>query len=108
MGEIYFDSKKNDTIIKDCVFSAPKTYALKYDNYEVVKIKGFNSTPSYDVFKKKFYEKGYIITNNIEWNKKDMILKLKKINKKISLNNLDKRKWSDNMKDTYPINVPLL
>lgn len=105
-GEVYFDSKKDDTIIKDCVLSAPKTYALKYNNREVTKIKGFNSTPKYDEFKEKFYEKGYIITNNIEWNKKDMVLKLKNISKKVNLYNLDKRKWSSDLKDTYSIYVP--
>ncbi|CAD8131366.1 unnamed protein product [Paramecium sonneborni] len=66
IGELYFDSKNSDTIIKDCVFACPKTYALKYENKEVVKIKGFNSNPSYDVFKEKFYNKETITTINKE------------------------------------------
>lgn len=105
LGEVYFDSKNNDTIIEDAVFAAPKTYALKYKDHEVVKIKGFNSNPSFDIFKKTFYEKGFISTINKEWNKKDMVLKLKNSVKKTSLDNLDKRTWCDNRKDTLPINV---
>jgi Lhr-like helicase len=67
MGEVLFDSKKEDTVIEDAVFAMPKTYALKYKNgKEVVKIKGFNKTPSFKEFKEKFYEKGDIITENHE------------------------------------------
>jgi Lhr-like helicase len=67
IGEVLFDSKKEDTIIEDAVFAMPKTYALKYKNgREVVKIKGFNTTPSFKEFKKKFYERGDIITENNE------------------------------------------
>lgn len=109
MGEIYFDSNKNDTIIKDAVFSAPKTYSLKYKDREVVKIKGFNSNPSFDTFKKNFYNKKSIVTTNKEWNKKDMILKRKNIIKTINLDNLDKRIWDKELKNTSPIyikNVP--
>jgi len=58
IGEVIFDSKKKDTIIKDGVFAMPKTYALMYkDGSEIVKIKGFNSTPKFYEFKKKFYNK---------------------------------------------------
>lgn len=67
LGEIYFDSSKKDTIIKDAVFAAPKTYSLKYnDEEEVTKIKGFNSTPSFNEFKEKFFKKESIKTSNDE------------------------------------------
>jgi protoporphyrinogen oxidase len=67
IGEVLFDSKKEDTIIEDAVFAMPKTYALRYKNgEEIVKIKGFNTTPSFEEFKKTFYNKESIITENNE------------------------------------------
>jgi hypothetical protein len=67
MGEVLFDSKKEDTIIKEGVFAMPKTYALRYeDGREIVKIKGFNVKPNFEEFKEKFYKKEEIITENIE------------------------------------------
>jgi hypothetical protein len=67
IGEVMFDSNLNNTIITDCVFATPKTYALKYSNGdEIVKIKGFNCKPEFNEFKSKFYNKECIITENIE------------------------------------------
>jgi hypothetical protein len=67
MGEVLFDSNDINTVISEGVFAMPKTYALKYeDGREVVKIKGFNVKPSFKEFKEKFYEKGDIITENVE------------------------------------------
>jgi hypothetical protein len=67
MGEVLFNSKDINTVISEGVFAMPKTYALKYeDGREVVKIKGFNVKPSFKEFKEKFYEKGDIITENVE------------------------------------------
>ena len=106
IGEVYFDSKKNDTIITDAVFATPKTYALKFLDREVVKIKGLNSKPSFDEFKEKFYKKECIVNMNIEWNKKDMQIEKKRKRKITNLYNLDKRTWSDDLKNTKPINFP--
>jgi hypothetical protein len=67
IGEIFFDSSLEDTIIEDCVFAMPKTYAVKYaSGREIVKIKGFNELPTFETFKKTFYEKGAIETKNTE------------------------------------------
>jgi hypothetical protein len=67
MGEVLFDSKNDDTIIREGVFAMPKTYALKYENgREIVKIKGFNVRPSFEEFKERFYKKEDITTENIE------------------------------------------
>jgi hypothetical protein len=104
MGEILFDSKDKNTIISEGVFAMPKTYALKYiDGREVVKIKGFNVRPSFKEFKEKFYEKGDIITENIEWNKKDLMIKSIMREKKTNLYSLNKRRWSDDLKETFPL-----
>lgn len=104
MGEVIFDSRKEDTIIEEGVFAMPKTYAIRYINgKEIVKIKGFNSKPSFEDFKKTFYEKGDIITQNIEWNKKDFVIKMIIREKKTNLNSLNKRIWSKDLKETFPL-----
>jgi hypothetical protein len=93
MGEILFDSKDKNTVINEGVFAMPKTYALKYaDGREIVKIKGFNVRPSFKEFKEKFYERGDIITENVEWNKKDLMIKTIMREKKTNLYSLNKRK----------------
>lgn len=105
LGEVFFDSKKEDTIILDGVFAMPKTYALKYNNKEIVKIKGFNQTPNFEEFKETFYGKGTIKTINNEWNKKDFIIKRIEKEKKTNLFQLDKRKWNLDLKETTPIKI---
>jgi hypothetical protein len=106
IGEVYFDSNKDDTIIIDAVFAAPKTYALKFlNNKEIVKIKGFNVKPSFNKFKEAFYNKGDIITKNIEWNKKHLMIKNIEREKKTNLNSLDKRTWKEDMKKTIPLTI---
>lgn len=104
MGEILFDSKDKNTVINEGVFAMPKTYALKYaDGREIVKIKGFNVRPSFKEFKEKFYERGDIITENVEWNKKDLMIKTIMREKKTNLYSLNKRKWSEDLKETFPL-----
>ena len=106
IGEIVFESKKNDTVVIDGVFAMPKTYALKYkNNDEIVKIKGFNTTPSFDEFKQKFYEKKSITTKNIEWNKKDFLIKIIEREKVTNLYGLDKRLWDSDLKNTSPLSL---
>jgi hypothetical protein len=59
--------------------------------------------PSFDEFKEKFYNKEEIITENIEWNKKDLLIRNILREKRTNLNSLDKRKWKENLKDTEPL-----
>lgn len=104
IGEVIFDSSKEDTIILDAVFAMPKTYGIVYKNKkEIVKIKGFNNVPDFKQFKKSFYEKSFIETENIEWNKKDLLIKKLKVTKKTYLNELNKRKWKEDLKSTEPL-----
>ena len=104
MGEVLFDSSDMDTVISEGVFAMPKTYAVRYeDGREIVKIKGFNVKPSFDEFKEKFYNKEEIVTENIEWNKKDLLIRNILREKRTNLNSLDKRKWKENLKDTEPL-----
>lgn len=104
MGEVLFDSSDMNTIISEGVFAMPKTYAVRYkDGREIVKIKGFNVRPSFDEFKEKFYNKKEIVTENVEWNKKDLLIRNILREKRTNLNSLDKRKWKENLKDTEPL-----
>ena len=104
MGEIKFISSDKDTIIEEGVFAMPKTYAIRYkDGREIVKIKGFNVRPSFEEFKEKFYKKEEIITENIEWNKKDLVIRNILKEKRTNLNSLDKRKWKNDLKETEPL-----
>jgi len=104
MGEIKFISSDKDTIIEEGVFAMPKTYAIRYkDGREIVKIKGFNVRPSFEEFKERFYKKEEIITENIEWNKKDLVIRNILKEKKTNLNSLDKRKWKNDLKETEPL-----
>lgn len=103
LGEVIFNSKLEDTIIKDAVFAMPKTYALKYKNNEIIKIKGFNTVPNFNEFKKKFYNRENITTVNNEWNKKDLLIKQIKKTKQTNLYSLDKRIWSFDLKYTMPL-----
>lgn len=106
MGEVIFDSKDRDTIIEEGVFAMPKTYAIRYkDRRELVKIKGFNVKPSFNEFKEKFYKKEDIITENIEWNKKDLVIKNIVREKKTNLFSLNKRKWNNDLKETSPLEL---
>lgn len=108
IGEVYFDSKKEDTIIEDGVFSKPKTYALKYQTKkEIVKIKGFNVLPNFEEFKEKFYKKESITTKNNIWNKKNFNITKTEQEKTTYLNDLTKREWSDDLKKTKPIKINL-
>lgn len=110
MGEVFFDSTNPTTIIKDAVFAMPKTYAIKYlNNKEIVKIKGFNSTPTFKEFKEKFYKKDNIVTNNVEWSKRELSIKNINREKTTNLFGLTKRNWDSRLKNTNPIkweNVP--
>jgi hypothetical protein len=105
LGEVIFNSNDEHTIIQDAVFAMPKTYAIKYSNKEIVKIKGFNNVPNFDLFKKTFYEKGTIETENSEWNKKDFNIRNIKRIKKTNLFSLDKRLWDETLKNTLPLKI---
>lgn len=106
IGEVFFDEKKKDTIILDAVFAMPKTYALRYENgEELVKIKGFNVKPDFETFKEAFYNKDTITTENIQWNKKDFLIRMEKKEKKTNLYSLTKRKWNQDLKKTIPLNL---
>lgn len=104
-SKVIFDTSLNDTIIKDAVFALPKTYGLKYNNNkEIVKIKGFNKKIKFNKFKWYFYNKIILLDNKKIFIKKNFEIELSNIKITINLNNLNKRKWKSNLKETIPLN----
>jgi hypothetical protein len=105
-GELLWKNDPNHGQIKDAVFLAPKSYAIKYNNgTEIIKIKGFNhKNISFDEIKKKFYEnkKNIIFDNTYEIKKKNFILYYNIADKTLNINNYDKRKFSYDKIHTSP------
>ena len=91
-GEIFWDDKNKETIIKDAVFVGPKTYGILYNNGKtVVKIKGFyQNSIDFIELKNKFYSNLENITvDNFEYlSKKDFLLKRENIKKIIIVHGL--------------------
>lgn len=105
-GEIFWDSSKKDTKIKDAIFISPKSYSIIYeDNSEITKIKGYNQNKiKFNELKEIFYSEidKLETENNIIIDKKNIFLK--KINKnKIMKFNYDKRIFKNNKKETIPL-----
>jgi hypothetical protein len=97
--EIYFDTSKNDTIIEEAVFIAPKFYALRFKNNklgtynDIIKIKGVTDTSiSFEQIKTAFltnkpitlFKRSLFKNNHIEYT-----IETSKI--EISTNNYSKR-----------------
>ena len=100
------DWKKEKIKIKDAVFISPKSYAYTTNDFEIVKIKGFNNKSiKYDEIKEKFYKNEEFIMINDEFKlyKKNMELKKQMESKKLNLNYYDKRIFSKDKKSTYPL-----
>ena len=103
-GEVFWNTKKKDTKIKDAVFISPKSYSILYPNEsETTKIKG------YDQNKLRFFEikeNFYInsdpinIKDNKILDKKNLILRKINRNKIFNFNNYDKRFFIENKKET--------
>jgi len=109
IGELFFDSKKPDTILLDSVFALPKTYSIIYKKNgilnETTKIKGYKQSSNHYEFKNCFYNNILYSSDEFEINKYNHILKIHKYKKSTNLNSLEKRIWGENYKHTYPINI---
>jgi hypothetical protein len=96
-SHIYFDTKREDTVIKDAIFINPKTYALLLqNNKEIIKIKGMQSKDiSFIELKKIFFSSA----NNIElpttfFSKKNLDINILTYKKTLDLRSYNKRVWS--------------
>lgn len=95
---------------EDAVFAAPKTYAIKNNTTDIVKIKGINTKNIlFTEFKKKFYNNNDLIFDNqLTFKKNEFNLKQLYSTKHIFINKYDKRKFSKDKKETYPIEATSL
>jgi len=104
MGDIFWDNKKEDTVVDDCVFILPKTYGILLKNKEIIKIKGVTRNYiEFNELKRKFYNKENFIAENlksIRYN--NFKVEYRESQKKIDLLAYDKRKFLENLKDTRP------
>lgn len=105
IDNIFFDTKKPDTIIQDAVFIAPKTYALLYNNMQVIKLKGINaSEENFQDLKKAFFlEEVLILKRQSLLRKNSFEYELSIDNLKIDLNQYDKRLFNNTKLYTKPI-----
>jgi hypothetical protein len=101
---LYCNNEKWLEFYNDAVFIAPKTYALKNKNEEIIKIKGINyKNISFENIKKDFYNNSSITFNNqLNFERKEFTLRQNYINKKITLSSYDKRIFINNKKSTIP------
>jgi DNA polymerase elongation subunit (family B) len=103
---VFFDTKKNDTKIKDAIFISAKSYALKfYDDTELIKIKGINIKEiQFDELKHQFLNDTNNITlKNSQFSKKNFSLEHSISIKTINLQNYNKRIFINNKVDTIPL-----
>lgn len=111
-GEVFWDESKNDTKINNSIFILPKMYGISYNieenniikEKEIIKIKGITK-PNIELksLKKKFYnnENIFSFTQN-QFNKKNMIINLEKVEKNININLFNKRIWNKEKNETKP------
>lgn len=101
-GEIFWDEKKNDTIIESAIFALPKAYALKTKNEDIIKIKGLKKNTTYEEFEECFK------TDKPIKKLQDQIIKhtfepgIIKLEKAIYLSSYDKRIFNEKKTHTTP------
>lgn len=105
-GEIFWDSKKKNTLLKDAIFVNTKTFGLLFnDSSEITKINGSqHNLLSFFELKKKFYENQKLSLNiSFIKNNKNFFLKKILINKYFYLDGYNKRIFYNNKKETRPL-----
>jgi hypothetical protein len=105
VGDIFYDSKKQDTVIIKALFTSGKSYAIVLQSgTEIIKIKGVNTTGvTFDEFYKAFFEKEKIIFyDQVKFSKKSYTINISYIKKVVYLTNYNKRLFIDNYTDTKP------
>lgn len=101
-GEIFWNTSKKDTLVKNCIFVAPKIYGVQYYHQkDVIKFKGVKSMMSYEKFKAIAFSSNNIILNYSWILKKNLNLIEKEGMKKLTLH-YDKRKFTEFNKETKP------
>lgn len=104
MGEVYWDTSKNDTKIDKAFFAMPKAYALVINGKDLVKIKGVpRNSISYDDFISIFHNASISKLSISIISKSNYLICVKNALKIINLNNYDKRIFINNYTETAPL-----
>jgi len=105
IGNIYFNSNNINTYVIDAVFSSSKSYAVRYANISIIKIKGVNTkSVTFDQFKNSFYNKIELVFHDqIMLNRVNYNINIKVVKKVINLNTYKKRIFSDCLNYSNPI-----
>jgi hypothetical protein len=89
------------------VFIAPKTYALKSKEQEIIKIKGISekNIDFYEIKNRFYNNEDIMFTNQLNFRKSDFKLRQYYIEKNINMSSYDKRKFINNKKETESLNI---
>lgn len=105
-GEVFWDTKKKNTIIDKAIFAIPKGYATISENTTTVKIKGFTKNSiSFEEFEECFKSKKEMIKEESYLQKANFIFRFEKIEKTILLHNYSKRIFSEDKKETKALTI---
>jgi hypothetical protein len=107
-GEVYYDPNDEHTHLMRATFAQPKSYSIvTSQGREVTKIKGMaRDTVGYEDFTKAFYAGGEIGTNSsINILRSGFTLRIETRSKITQLGHYDKRRFSEDLKNTYSIKI---
>lgn len=106
-GDVFWDSNKEDTVIKDACFATSKAYSLKMnDDGNKTKIKGVpKDSMSFDDFKKTFYSSENAEIQTSQFKKSNLEIKIIDVSKNITMSGYDKRVFSLDKKTTEPLMI---
>jgi hypothetical protein len=104
IGDIFLDTSKFDTEIKDAVFVSGKLYSVVYKSgASKIKIKGIKHEISHEKLKFCFYNNLDISVDNLILKKANYLVKVANVKKTISLSAYSKRRFSQDKKNTSPL-----
>lgn len=107
-GDIFWDSKKNDCIIKKACFATSKVYSIILENQNITKIKGIpkkKSQINFEEFEELFYNSKKKNINFDFFDKTCFKIKISEIIKEIDFSNYDKRTFDKTKKFTTALEI---
>lgn len=100
IGEIIFDTNNESTCITQAIFASSKTYALKVNNSEIIRSKGFNLKIDYAAFQHAFFNEQPLLLDQVFLKKTNLQYCQIYIEKKLTLHKYDKRDWNESKTKT--------
>lgn len=103
-GEVFWDSKKDDTCLDDACFVSSKIYCITYLNKSRAKIKGVSRKWIKDLdmesFRRSFFENEVRSFKSINFEKTRLDIKITELNKMIDFSFYDKRTFNFDKTET--------